>query len=410
MTDAKKAARVESECTVAAGNPKPRIPVTVPALGAVSLLNDIAGDAVSPLLPAFVAMVGGGPQALGIIDGVADATTSLLQIGSGYFADRVGRLKALTFAGYTIANLLRPLLALANAWWQILLIRFGDRAGKGIRTAPRDALLADATPEALRAWGYGLHRGMDHVGAVIGPSLAYLMLSRGVSLRLVFAWSAVPGVLSLAILGLFVGEARRKPVGEIVLGLPASKVYRRLLLSVFLFTLGCSSDSFLLWRAGEVGVPVALAPVLWMVLHVAKSSSSFVGGALSDRYGRRRPILAGWTLYAAVYLGFAFAKSPSEIWLLFGLYGFYYGLTESPEKALVIDLVEEAWRGRALGTFHAVVGVAALPASVIFGVLYQHLGPRLAFEVGAALAILAALILPTPPAAPPTPELSVPHN
>ncbi len=373
------------------------IPRTIVALGVVSLLNDIGGDAVSPLLPAFVGMVGGGPEALGLIEGVADATASLLQIASGYLADRTGKLKGLTFAGYGIANLLRPLLSLATAWWQILVIRFGDRAGKGIRGTPRDALVADAAPSALRGRGYGLHRGMEYIGALLGPALAYLMLSHGFSLRAVFAWTIVPGASALLVLGLFVNDVGRKPSVEVLpaFGLPPSAHYRRFLLAVLVFTLGSSSDAFLLWRAREIGIAVALAPILWMVLQIVKSASSFGGGALSDWWGRRATILAGWVLYSGVYVGFALAAAAWQIWLLFALYGIFYGLTESPERALVVDLVPESWRGRALGTYNAAVGLATLPASVIFGVLYENLGPTIAFGFGAALAIVAAFLLPS---------------
>jgi MFS family permease len=343
-------------------------------------------------------MVGGGPEALGVIEGVADATASLLQIGSGYFADRTGKLKALTVAGYGVANIMRPFLALITAWWQILVIRFGDRAGKGIRGTPRDALLADAAPPAARGSGYGLHRGLEYIGALLGPAIAYLMLSHGVSLRTVFAWTVVPGALCLLVLGLFVSDIARKPsVDTPALGLVPSPIYRRFLIAILVFTLGSSSDAFLLWRAREVGIAVALAPILWMVLHIVKSASSFCGGALSDRVGRRAAILSGWGLYAAVYIGFAFVRGSWEIWLLFALYGVFYGLTESPERALIVDLVPEDWRGRALGTYNAVIGLATLPASVIFGVLYQTLGSRVAFGTGAALAILASVILPSSP-------------
>jgi MFS family permease len=372
-----------------------RIPRTILALGVVSLLNDIGGDAVSPLLPAFVAVVGGGPEALGLIEGVADATASLLQIASGYLADRTGRLKGLTIAGYGIANLLRPLLALATAWWQILVIRFGDRAGKGIRGTPRDALVADAAPAALRGRGYGLHRGLEYIGALLGPAIAYLMLSQGFGLRAVFAWTILPGASALLVLGLFVNDVARRPsVDAPALGLPPSAAYRRFLIAVLVFTLGSSSDAFLLWRAREIGIAVALAPILWMVLQIVKSASSFGGGALSDWWGRREAILAGWGLYAAVYVGFALARTSWQVWLLFALYGIFYGLTESPERALVVDLVPEDWRGRALGTYNAVVGLATLPASVIFGVLYQNLGAAAAFGFGATLAIAATFILP----------------
>jgi MFS family permease len=375
------------------------IPGAVIALGIVSLLNDLGGDAVTPLLPAFVAVVGGGPEALGLIEGVADATASLVQLISGYLADRSGRLKTLAFAGYGVANVLRPLLALVGSWWQILLIRFGDRAGKGIRGAPRDALLADSTPPTLRGAAFGLLRGLDHAGAFAGPAMAYLMLSHGIGVRAVFAWTAVAGGLCLIVLGVFVKDVARgtSPVRHLKLGLPDSPAYRRFLAAVAVFTLGNSSDVFLLWRAREAGLPVAIAPLLWMVLHVVKSGSSFCGGALSDRFGRRSAIVAGWGLYAAVYAGFAFAAARWQIWLLFCLYGVFYGLTESPQSALVADLVEPQWRGRALGTYNAVIGLVLLPASAIFGALYQTHGAAAAFGLGAVLAIIASLILPSVP-------------
>jgi MFS family permease len=389
------ASSLDNSADAAAPGRRAKVPATVIALGIVSLLNDLGGDAVTPLLPAFVATVGGGPEALGLIEGVADATTSLVQLASGYLADRTGKLKALTFAGYGLANSLRPFLSLVNAWWQILLIRFGDRAGKGVRGAPRDALLADATPPSLRGTAFGLHRGLDHVGAILGPAIAYLMLSHGIGVRAVFAWTAVAGALCLTVLGMFVKDfTRSRSFERPRLGLPASPVYRRFLVAIAIFTLGNSSDAFLLWRARELGIAVALAPILWMVLHIVKSASSFYGGALSDWLGRRTTILIGWGIYAGTYVGFAIAASPWQIWLLFCAYGVYYGLTESPQSALVVDLVEEDWRGRALGTYNAVIGLAMLPASVIFGALYQMLGPAVAFGTGAALAILASFILP----------------
>lgn len=373
-----------------------RIPARIVALGVVSLLNDIGGDAVSPLLPAFVATVGGGPEALGVIEGVADSTASLLQLASGYLADRTGRLKTLTLAGYALANVLRPLLSLVGTPWQILIIRFGDRVGKGIRGTPRDALVADATPATVRGRGYGLHRALEYLGALVGPAIAYLMLARGINVRAVFAWTALPGTLCLLVLAFFVKESARKPPAEALeLGLPRSPAYRRFLASIFIFTLGSSSDAFLLWRARELGITVALAPILWMVLHVVKSASSFCGGTLSDWFGRRSTILTGWCLYAAIYIGFALANASWQVWSLFAVYGLFYGFTEGPGRALVVDLVEEDWRGRALGTYNAVVGLAALPASIIFGVLYQNIGFAAAFSTGAALAIVAALILPS---------------
>ena len=365
------------------------------ALGVVSLFNDIAGDMIQPLLPAFVGAVGGGPQALGLIEGIADATASLLQLGSGYLADRVGRLKAATTAGYAVAAIARPLLALTQTWWQILGARFADRVGKGIRTAPRDALLADATPIASRGRAYGFHRAMDNAGAIVGPAAAWLMLAGGLSMREVFAWSAVPGLLTLVILQTMVSDAAfGGSKHDVSVGLPPSLPYRRLLGAIFVFTLGCSSDAFLLWRAAELGIANSLAPILWMVLSAVKSATSTWGGALSDRAGRRKVIVAGWAVYAATYLGFAFANAGWQIWLLFVVYGTFFGLTEGTEAAMVIDLVEPQWRGRALGAYHAVVGIAALPASVMFGVIYQAAGPMAAFSTGAGLAIAAIALLP----------------
>jgi MFS family permease len=370
------------------------IPRTIVAVGVVSLLNDIAGDAITPLLPTFVASVGAGPEALGLIEGVADATASGLQLVSGYLTDRTGKLKGLTFSGYAIANLLRPLLSVAGAWWHILLIRFGDRFGKGIREAPRDALVADAAPEALRGASYGLHRGFDNAGAVAGPALAYVMISHGLSVREIFASTAVAGVLCLAVLGFCVKDVSRPPlIRPLKLGIPAVHGYRRFLLAILIFTLGNSSDAFLLWRARELGVAVAVVPLLWAVLQLAKSISSFGGGALSDHLGRRITILAGWGIYIVSYLGFAGASSSFQIWLLFPFYGMFYGLTEGVQSALVVDLVEQDWRGRALGAYNAVVGFAMLPASLIFGFLYQLAGPKAAFGTGAAFAVIASFVL-----------------
>jgi MFS family permease len=372
-----------------------RLPANVRALGVVSLFNDSAGDMIAPLLPAFVSAVGGGPQALGFIEGVADATSSLLQLASGHLADRVGRLKTATTAGYAVAAIARPLLALTRTWWQILGARFGDRIGKGIRSAPRDALLAEATPIESRGRAYGFHRAMDNAGAIVGPAAAWLMLSGGLSMREVFAWSAVPGLLTLLILQTMVSDA---PAGrsarDASVGLPPSHAYRRLLVAIFVFTLGCSSDAFLLWRASELGIATSLAPILWMVLAVVKSATSTWGGALSDRAGRRNVIIAGWAVYAAAYLGFAFANAGWQIWLLFAVYGTFFGFTEGTEKAMVVDLVEPQWRGRALGAYHAAVGIASLPASVVFGMIYQAAGPRFAFSTGAALALFAMVLLP----------------
>ncbi|MGH7865535.1 MAG: MFS transporter [Candidatus Binataceae bacterium] len=370
------------------------------ALGVVSLFNDIAGHMIQPLMPGFIAKVGGGPQVLGIIEGVADSAASLLQIPSGYLADRMRRLKRLTFVGYVTASALRPLLALATSSWEILLLRVGDRAGKGIRGAPRDTLLAETTAQEQLGRAYGFHRAMDYAGAIIGPAIAYGLLATGFTTREVFAVTAVPGAVTLCVLGFGVDEVGARAVvaaEKIRIGLPHSPLYRRAMIAIFVFTLGASSDTFLLWRAREVGVSLEYAPILWMLLALVKSATSTWGGALSDARGRRKLILAGWSVYAAVYLGFGFATEQWQIWALFAAYGTFFGLTESAETALVVDLVDERWRGRALGAYHAVVGAASLPASLIFGVVYQHEGARVAFAMAAGIALVAALILPKRP-------------
>ena len=374
---------------------RPALPGAVIALGVVSLFNDTAGDMINPLLPAFIAALGGGPEVLGVIEGVADAVASLLQLASGYLADRIGRLKAVTIAGYSIAAIARPLLALATSWWHILLVRFGDRVGKGVRGAPRDRLIADAAPRELRGRAFGYHRAMDHAGALVGPAIVYGMLALGMHTRSVFAWTAAPGLLSILILGIGVHEvevpARRN---SIEVGIPDAPGYRRFLAAIFIFTLGGSSDAFLLWRAGELGIAVVYAPLLWLVLAFVKTFSSTPGGVLSDHWGRHNTIVAGWLVYGAVYLGFAFASSAWHIWALFAVYGFFYGLTEGAERAMVIDLVSDEWRGRALGAYQAAIGIGLLPASIIFGVLYQKLGASAAFISGAVLALVAIVILP----------------
>jgi MFS family permease len=365
------------------------------ALGLVSLFNDAAGDMINPLLPAFVASVGGGPEALGMIEGLADAVASLLQLASGYLADRIGRLKALTMTGYSIAAIARPFLAFATAPWQILLARFGDRLGRGVRGAPRDRLIADAAPAEVRGRAFGYHRAMDNAGALLGPVIVYGMFALGLSTRTVFAWTAAPGLLSLLVLARGVREvepATSKSTLEV--GIPDTPGFRRLLAAIFVFTLGSSSDSFLLWRACDVGIPTISAPLLWLVLASLKVASSTPGGNLSDHWGRRNTIRSGWLLYAAVYLGFAFASAQWHIWLLFAVYGLFFGLTEGAERALIVDLVPEEWRGRALGAYQAAIGTALLPASIGFGVIYQYAGARLAFILGAVLALTATLTLP----------------
>ena len=371
------------------------LPRSVRALGLVSLFNDAAGDMINPLLPAFIGSIGGGPEVLGLIEGTADAVSSLVQLASGYLADRIGRLKTVAAAGYAIAAGARPFSALATAPWHVLMVRFGDRFGKGVRGAPRDRLIADVSPARLRGRAFGYHRAMDNAGALVGPAVVYMMFAAGIHTRTIFAWTAAPGLASLLILGIGVPAIRsRTSNSAFEIGISDAPGFRRFLLAVLIFTLGSSSDSFLLWRAREVGIPMSSAPLLWLLMAAVKVASSTPGGILSDQWGRRNTIAIGWLLYALVYLGFAFARERWQLWLLFAICGIFFGLTEGTERALVIDLVPIDWQGRALGAYQAAVGVGLLPASVVFGLLYQTIGAKPAFIMGAILALAATSILP----------------
>jgi MFS family permease len=374
---------------------RPRLHPTVIVLAVVSMLHDLAGDMVTPLLPALLATMGSGPAALGLIEGTADATGSLLKLVSGYVADRLGHLKALTVLGYGIANFVRPLLAVTSAWWQVLVIRFGDRVGKGVRGSPRDALVASVTPKESRGYAFGFHHALESLGAVLGTILGYVLLSSGMTVRRVILWSAVPGVFTMLMVGFGVRPHAAAPTsGAVKVGIPPVAGFRRLLVAVVLFTLGNSSDAFLLWRAREVGVALTLTPVLWALLHLVRSGTATWGGRLSDRRGRSFTIAAGWIVYALTYVGFAVCHQVWQVWILFTVYGAYYGLTEGAQKALVVDMVPTDWQGRALGAFQMAVGIAALPASAIFGLLYRESGATAAFGVGAALAVVATMALP----------------
>lgn len=369
-------------------------------LSVVSFLNDASSEMIYPLLPLFLAgTLGAGPAVLGAVEGAAESASSLLKLWGGRVADRLGRRRALVAWGYGIAGAVRPLVALVTGWGQVLAIRLADRVGKGLRTAPRDALLAESVPAERRGAAFGLHRAADHAGAVAGPLLAsaVLLLAPG-DLRLVFALAAIPGALTLVVVLLKVrdeGAYFRTPSSP-----PSPRlrdlgpVFPRYLAVLLLFTLGNASDAFLLLRAGEAGVPTAAIPLLWGVLHVSKAGWSVAGGRLADRWGPRRAIVAGWIVYAAVYAGFAAAGSAWQVWALFAVYGLFFGLTEAPEKALVAGLAPEGMRGSAFGAYHAAVGLGALPASLAFGVVWQRFGAPAAFGMGAALALAAALLLP----------------
>ncbi|MCE9635410.1 MAG: MFS transporter [Planctomycetes bacterium] len=382
--------------------PKPAkapLPPNVRALAAVSFFADVSSEMVYPLLPFFVTTVlGGGAAVLGLIEGAAETTAALVKMVGGWWSDRLPRRKPLVVAGYALAALARPFVAFASTASHVLAVRLTDRTGKGLRTAPRDALLADSVDPAIRGRAFGAHRAADHAGAVVGPLIAIALLRwGGVDYRTVFLLSVIPGALAVLTLVFGVREPPRATASAKRLGAFSALdgTFVRFLGVIALFTLGNSSDAFLLLRASTLGVPVAMAPLLWVVLHVVKSAMSGPGGALSDRVGRKPLIAAGWIAYAAVYSGFAYATSPWQVWALFGAYGVFHGLTEPAEKALVADLVPADRRGAAYGWYNLSLGVAALPASLLFGFLWDAAGPGAAFVTGAAIALAATAMLTT---------------
>ena len=372
-------------------------------LGAVSLLNDGASEMIYPLLPAFLtAVLGAGPAALGVIEGIAEATASLLKLYSGYLSDRVRKRKGWIVAGYSISIVIRPLIAFSTSWLHVLALRFSDRVGKGLRTSPRDAIIADSTPVEFRGKAYGFHRAMDHAGAIVGPLAAtVLLLAYHDNLKTIFLLSFIPGLLAVCLL-LFglrenLDEGRRAAPGhgfavraawaEITPG------FQKYLAIIFVFTLGNSTDAFLLLRAQQLGVPLTLLPTIWVVLHIVKMGFSVPGGIVSDRIGRKKVIVTGWVVYALVYFAFGMARLQWHAWALFAVYGIYFGLTEGVEKALVADFAPGHLRGSAFGLYHLIVGAGAFPASLLFGFVWQAAGSTAAFAMGAGLALLASVML-----------------
>jgi MFS family permease len=391
-----------------------RLPRNVLAISVVSLLNDASSEIIYPFLSLFLAVtLGATPFAIGLIEGGAESASGLLKLFSGYLSDRRGRRKGLVVFGYGLASVMRPLLGFATSWTQVLAIRLTDRVGKGLRSAPRDAMIADAADPSERGLAFGFHRAMDHAGAVVGPLLGYFILlfiaenknaPSAADYRTLFLVASVPALAAVLVAALFVRETRRAKTNDAAAAAvvtPPARLslrgfdanFKRFLFILVLFTLSNSSDTFLLLRAKEAGVGAATVPLLWAALHVCKVASSLVGGDLSDRLGRKTLIASGWLLYAGVYAGFAFVSSVGEAWALFLIYGVYFGLVEGAEKALVADLVPADQRGTAYGLYNLAFSIAVLPASLLLGALWQWRGATTAFLVSAALGALSALLL-----------------
>jgi MFS family permease len=432
---------------------KKRIPVTVIMLGIVSLFTDAASEMIYPLVPVYVAALGSGAIILGIIEGVAETTAAMLKLVSGVISDKTGKRKIFVLVGYTVSTLFRPLTGIVSAAWQIIIIRMLDRVGKGIRTAPRDALIASSTDESIRGKSFGFDRAMDHAGAVVGPVLAIttlLVLFIGLNikdpllaLRWTFLLAIIPGILAVLTIIFFVSEKQQFQKQTKTFRLSVSEFdpnFRRYLLIMVFFTLGNSSDAFLLFRVEEAitrsGAVIGLVnsfkpfhkmvsgfgtiqdqariinilflPLIWGFFHIIKALLSTPLGALSDRIGRKRIINAGWAVYSFVYLAFAllvFLPARMQIlatFILFSVYALFYAFTEGAEKAFVADIVKDEQRGTAFGLFNFAIGLGALPASVIFGFLYSFFdkiypgyGGTVAFGFGGIIAMISIVLLST---------------
>ena len=377
-----------------------RLPKAVWLLGWTSLLTDVSSDMIVPLLPLFLTQVlGGAAWFVGLVDGVADAVSAVLRLVAGRLSDRMGRRKPLVVAGYGLAGFARPLVALAAAPWQVLAIRVADRFGKGLRSGPRDALIADVAPPELVGRAFGVQRAMDHAGAMLGPLVAAGLLAAGFELRTVFAWAALPAVLAFAC-ALRVRESARteSSPAPAVPRSPAAGWWPRgrlgsLLLVMLVFAVGNATDGFLLLRLHELGLSAALVPASWALHHACKVGSTLLGGRLADRGGRVGLIVTGWLAFAATYAGLAVCTSAWQGVALLVAYGLYHGLSEPAEKALVRDLAAAADRGRAYGAYHSVLGFASLAAGLLTGLLWTRFGSAVALGTSAALAVAASIAL-----------------
>jgi len=382
------------------------MPRNVLAVSAVSLLNDTSSEIIYPLLPAFLALaLGASPFAIGLIEGFAESVASILKLFAGQLSDKIGKRKPLVFAGYALAAITRPLLGFVGSWPQVLMVRMTDRVGKGIRGAPRDALIASSVPKSERGIAFGFNRAADHLGAVFGPIAAFLLLSifavnaqtpTIAEYQYVFLFASIPVVIGLLIIWFIVKEpeAKRNPAAKFEISFAGfDGNFKRLMVVVAMFTLSNSTDAFLLLRATDAGISPAVLPLLWMTLHFSKVVSSLLGGGISDKFGRKQTIAAGWAIYGLVYLGFAFVDSAWQIWLLFIIYGAYFGLTEGVEKAFVADLVPDEKRGTAYGIYNLAYGIAVFPASLLFGLVWTEVGAMYAFVMSASISLLALILL-----------------
>ncbi len=371
-------------------------PRNVFVLGMVSLFMDASSEMIYPLVPLYLNNVlHASKTSIGLIEGIAESTASLLKVFSGWLSDRLGKRKTIIFWGYGISVLSRSILATATSWVQVLVYRFTDRTGKGVRTAPRDAIIADSTPKETLGKAFGFHRSMDTVGAVIGPTLAFALM--GIfhdRIQTVFWVSIIPGLFALLTIGLFVTDVKLRDGAErpriSLRGFDGR--FRAFLLVVAVFTLGKTSDAFLVLRAQNLGVRAGLIPLLYLTFNIVSAAFSTPAGIIADRVGKRKVILASYFLFALIFIGFGVAASPLHAWLLFGVYGFFVAINEGVQRAYVAAIIRPEIKATSYGVYHTVTGLAALPSSIIGGALWQNIGPQALFYYGAAMALMSCAI------------------
>jgi MFS family permease len=391
--------------SVPSSDPQPSAARNIYAFGITSFLNDTATEMAYWVLPAFLVSLGAGPAQLGLIEGLAESVASFAKLFSGYLTDRIERRKPLVVAGYFVANAVKPLLALAGAWWHILLIRFSDRLAKGVRGAPRDVMVAESVPKQRLGSAYGLIQSMDSAGAIAGPLAALVLLAR-YGIRGVFWAAAIPGALCVMVALFGIRETKRmssadrdSPLAKKASSVPSAGSpalpgsFYMVLVAVTLFSLGNSSDMFLVMRAQNVGIRVALAPLLGLVFNITYTLGSWPAGWFSDHFSRRWIAAVGYLIFAGVYFVFGRAPSTLAIWITMAVYGLYYALTQPVLKALVVETVGEDVRGRALGVYFFVTSVATLAASLITGELWKNYGAGVPFYFSAGLAAVSATLL-----------------
>ena len=367
--------------------------------GIVSFLTDVSSEMIAPLMPLFLSTtLGASPWALGLIEGLAEAIASVLKLNSGLWADRGISKKKMILIGYGISGALRPTIGFAQNWVDVLLIRSSDRIGKGLRTSPRDALIADSVDANSRGAAFGFHRAMDHAGAVVGPLVTtFLMIFFALTERQVFLWASIPAIFAFLVIIFWVKD-EKNDAAQVVqkktfsfAQFPPS--FRWVLAALFVFTLGGSSDAFLLLKLHETGIATSTITLLWALFHIVKMLSSRWGGGLSDRWGRAKTLICGWTLYSVVYVLFSIDLPQSSFIIVFLIYGVYYGLTEAAEKAWMVDLAPVNLKGTALGIYNSIVGFGSLPASLLFGIIWQKYSSHSAFIFGSICSVIGTLMI-----------------